>query len=141
VNRPQFRAVEDPSLERRRLALPRPRFREPFHIPFFNDFSPPEVPRTIANDRQQPARQQRPIDRVQVAMKRQKRLGRQVFRRFPLADDAHGKSKDGLDVLTIDLLECLHLNTDKLTRPEDLQPGVANIRSHRPAGQPAFPAA
>ncbi len=95
----EVRAVEQPALDGRRFRLGRGHIL--LGIASLNHLTPPPVTGPIADDRQQPSRQLRLIDRGQIAMEREERFGGQIFSHLAFPRDAEGESEHGLDVLTV----------------------------------------
>src|SRR5262249_40392237 len=67
----------------------------------------PVIACAIANDGQEPPRQPRRVDLVEVAKERQKRLRGQIFGQILPAHAPQREAIDRLDMLTVEALECL----------------------------------
>src|SRR4029078_5536339 len=102
--RSELPTLENPSLDRR-LLNPCATFGNALGIALFDSLPPPPVACAVPDDRQQPSRQLRLVDRFEVLMQREEGLGCQILSHFSATCDAQGEPKHRLDVLVIQLLE------------------------------------
>jgi hypothetical protein len=71
------------------------------------------------DDREQPARKLRLIDRIEVLMERQKRIARQLLGQLASANTPHGKAEHRVHVQTVKRLEVRHSAYERAVETEE----------------------